>query len=131
MLVSTFRRVGGVGRSPTIRGWIVSPARVQIRTGISSPDDHLTASPDWRVAWPGIWRVGAAGGCPRIINASVWANRYCGKHIFIPVRSPSPGFQWFLMTGVEVSYQTLSQHRPSQTLSDYKRIISQRRKQFA
>ena len=230
MVGSAFGRVVGTGRSPTIHGWIVSPARVQVRTGISSPDNHLTADPDCRkflsasgrvgcaggcptiaarivsaacvekvavkssapddhfsasphcrVACPGIGRVGCgsgcptvgarivppagvqigraaststpddhfsasphccvahpgsgsvgcAGRCPRIINASVWAGRYCGKRILIALLSPSPEFQWFLMIGVEVSYKTLSQHRPSQTFSNYKRIIPQRCKHFA
>src|SRR5438874_13376654 len=70
MLVSTFRRVGGAGRSPTIRGWIVSPARVQIRTGISSPDDHLTAGPDCREFLSANGRVWRAGGCP-VVRARI------------------------------------------------------------
>jgi hypothetical protein len=45
MMVSAFGRVDDLGRSPTIHGWIVSPAPVQIRTAKSSPDDHFTASP--------------------------------------------------------------------------------------
>ena len=41
-------RVGETGGCPTIHGWIVSPARVQIHADISSPDDHLAAGPHCR-----------------------------------------------------------------------------------
>ena len=49
VLVLGLGRVGGAGRGPTIRAWIVSPARVQIGAGVSSPDDHLAAGPDCRM----------------------------------------------------------------------------------
>src|SRR5206468_2627177 len=122
-ILSANRRVGGAGGYPTVGGGIVSPTGVQIAAAImSAPDDHFSASPHCCVAHPGSGSVGCAGRCPRIINASVWAGRYWGKRILIALLSPSPEFQWFLMIGVEVSYKTLSQHRPSHTFSNYKRI---------
>src|SRR5205814_9720473 len=126
-------RVSGAGGCPTVGGRIVPPAGVQIgrAASTSTPDDHFSASPHCCVAHAGSGSVGCAGRCPRIINGSVWAGRYWGKRILIALLSPSPEFQWFLMIGVEVSYKTLSQHRPSHTFSNYERIIPQRCKHFA
>ena len=49
--VSGIRRIRGTCGYPTIRAWIVSPARVQKveRLVLATPDDHFTVSPDCRV----------------------------------------------------------------------------------
>ena len=79
----------------------------------SSPDDHFAASPHCRVSASASGRAGRASGCPRIINASVWAGRYDGKGIatshcgdwlaFLGFRAPSPGVQRFLIIFVDFS----------------------------
>jgi len=66
MIGSAARRVDELSRSPTVRDWIVSPARVQIRTVKSSPDDHLTSGPDCRELLSTGRRIGCAGRRPTI-----------------------------------------------------------------
>ena len=66
MIGSAARRVDELSGSPTVRGWIVSAARVQIRTVKSSPDDHLTSSPDCRKLLSAGRRIDCAGRRPTI-----------------------------------------------------------------
>ena len=58
MTASAAGRVGGAGRSPTVRHRIVSPAGV---VAVSTPDDHFIAGPNCRMARPR--RRCASGAC--------------------------------------------------------------------
>ena len=65
---------------PTIACRIVSSTGVPRVIGIqAAPNDHLTTGPNRGVEVSDSRRIGSAGGCPRIINASVRSVRYCGK----------------------------------------------------
>ena len=67
MQPSVTGRVGGAGGCPTVGARIVPPAGVQIAAVIAStPDDHFTAGPNYRVSSPGDGRVGGAGGGPTV-----------------------------------------------------------------
>ena len=112
---------------------------------LAAPDDHFAASPHCRVAVSGSGRVGGAGGCPCIVAACRSTIRYCRKRIAQHPPLPSAFSRLaFRLTKpartaaahgmsmrMEVCYQTLRQHRPSQTLGDHKGIVAERFKEFA
>jgi hypothetical protein len=73
--------VGSTGRRPTICTGIVSAARVRITAAVlAAPHNHFGAGPHCRVIGSSGRRIGGAGSCPGVINAS-GPLRYCRKSV--------------------------------------------------
>jgi len=80
VLLSCSGRVGGAGGCPIVCAGIVSPASIQAgAVAVSTPDDHLAASPDCRMAKSCRGRVDGASSCPSVVNASSRSLRYSGQ----------------------------------------------------
>src|SRR6266508_6076677 len=67
MRLSPDRRVGDAGVQPNVGGRTIPSARIHVADSIiSTPDNHLTISPNCRMPSSTIRRVGQAGSCPAI-----------------------------------------------------------------
>ena len=81
VIVSSSGCVGGAGRSPAIRAWVVPSAGVRNENTCSAPDDHFAASPHCGVIGSGQGGARGAGWSPRVINASTRGTSYYRKRV--------------------------------------------------